>query len=95
MQYLFLEEYFQFFLRLLKLFSVIDEEQSEVSTRAAFGWRQYYNIDDIYEWLDQILRRYPLELTNYNIGKTYEKRNIRAIKLSKRPERVIYLIIGS
>lgn len=67
---------------------MIDEEQSEVSTRAAFGWKQYYKIDDIYEWLDQMLRRYPRELTNYNIGKTHEKRTIRAIKLSIRPERV-------
>lgn len=69
---------------------MIDEEQTDVSTRAAFGWKQYYNINEIYGWLDEMLRRYPRELTNYNIGRTYEQRMIRAVKLSIRPERVKY-----
>lgn len=71
---------------------MIDDEQPAASTRAAFGWRQYHNINDIYEWLDQMLRRYPGELTSYNIGKTFEKRTIRAIKLSRQPERVIIIV---
>lgn len=72
-------------------FSLIDEEQPSVSsptTRAAYGWKQYHTITEIYDWLDQQLRQHPRELTNYVIGKTHEKRNIRAIKLSHRPERV-------
>lgn len=67
---------------------LIDDEQPAASTRAAFGWRQYYGITDIYEWLDQMLRRYPGELTSYNIGKTFEKRTIRGIKFSRQPDRV-------
>lgn len=67
---------------------MIDEEQPMLSPRAAYGWKQYHTIDEIYDWMDQMLRRYPRELTNHNIGKTHEKRNIRAIKLSHRPERV-------
>lgn len=68
---------------------LIDDEQPVASTRAAFGWRQYYSLDDIYEWLDQMLRRFPNELTSYNIGKTFEKRTIRGIKFSRQPERVL------
>lgn len=68
--------------------SLIDEEQPELTSRAAFGWKQYHTIDEIYSWLDQMSRRYSREITNYNIGKTYEKRTIRAIKISHRPERV-------
>lgn len=67
---------------------MIDEEQPTLSPRAAYGWKQYHTIDEIYDWMDQMLRRYPRELTNYNIGKTHEKRKIRAIKLSHRSERV-------
>lgn len=70
---------------------MIDDEQPTVSARAAFGWSQYYDINGIYEWLDQMLRRFPAELTGYNIGKTFEKRTIRGIKLSRRPERVIII----
>lgn len=67
---------------------LIDEEQPALTTRASYGWKQYHTIDEIYDWLDQMTRRYPRELTNYNIGKTHEKRNIRAVKLSYNPERV-------
>lgn len=31
-----------------------------------------------------MLKQYPDVLTNYNIGKSYEKRNIRAVKLSRK-----------
>lgn len=31
-----------------------------------------------------MLKQYPDELTNYNVGKSYEKRNIRAVKLSRK-----------
>lgn len=67
---------------------MIDEEQPALTSRASYGWKQYHTIDEIYDWLDQMTRRYPRELTNYNIGKTHEKRNIRAVKLSYNPERV-------
>ncbi|XP_055294946.1 zinc carboxypeptidase-like [Sitodiplosis mosellana] len=74
-------------LKIDNLQRLIDEEQPSLTTRAAYGWKQYHTIDEIYDWLDQMTRRYPRELTNYNIGKTYEKRNIRAVKLSHNPER--------
>lgn len=70
------------------LYRLIDEEQPDASTRAAYGWKQYYNINDMYEWLDSMLNQYPRELTNYNIGLTHEKRTIRAVKLSAKPEKV-------
>lgn len=78
------------FLILNKIFycSLIDEEQPEVLSRAAFGWKQYHTITEIYDWLDQQLRQHPRVLTNINIGKSYEKRIIRAVKLSHRPESV-------
>lgn len=69
-------------------YRLIDEEQPALTSRASYGWKQYHTIDEIYDWLDQMTRRYPRELTNYNIGKTHEKRNIRAVKLSYNPERV-------
>lgn len=34
--------------------------------------------------------RYPNELTNYNVGQSYEKRMIRAVKLSRKSVRFIY-----
>lgn len=66
------------------VYSLIDAEQPESPSRATFGWRSYHDLGDIYKWLDQMLKQYPDELTNYNVGKSYEKRNIRAVKLSRK-----------
>lgn len=61
---------------------LIDEEQPKFSPRGTFGWEKYYDLPDIYSWLDQLLEEYPDTLSNHNIGKSYENRTIRAIKLS-------------
>lgn len=65
-------------------FRLIDEEQPKYATRGTFGWEKYYDLTDIYTWLDQLLEQYPEVLTNYNFGTSYENRTIRAIKLSKK-----------
>lgn len=64
---------------------MIDEEQPDFSSRADFGWTQYYNLEDIYSWLDQLLKQYPDVLKNYNYGKSYEGRTLRAVKVSHKP----------
>lgn len=64
---------------------LIDEEQPESPSRATFGWQRYYDLNDIYKWLDQMLKQYSNELTNYEIGKSYEGRTIRAIRVSRKP----------
>lgn len=63
---------------------LIDEEQPQSASRATFGWNRYYDLDEIYKWLDKMLQKYPNELTNYDIGNSYEKRTIRAVKLSRK-----------
>lgn len=63
---------------------LIDNEQPKYSTRGTFGWEKYYDLPEIYKWLDQMLEQYPNILTNYNFGKSYENRTLRAVKLSKK-----------
>ncbi|XP_031623765.1 zinc carboxypeptidase-like [Contarinia nasturtii] len=63
---------------------LIDEEQPQFSSRATFSWEKYYDLDDIYKWLDEMLEEYPNELTNYNYGTSYENRPLRAIKFSRK-----------
>lgn len=63
---------------------MIDAEQPKFSSRATFGWKKYYDLNDIYKWMDQLIKSNPKELTNYDIGKSYENRTIRAVKLSRK-----------
>lgn len=63
---------------------MIDEEQPKNLARSGFGWKQYYDITEIYAWLDEMLEKYPNILTNYNYGISYENRTLRAIKVSHK-----------
>lgn len=73
-------------------FRLIDDEQPKYGTRGTFGWERYYDLPDIYRWLDQLLEQYPDILTNYDFGKSYENRTMRAVKLSKRKVNMIVII---
>lgn len=61
---------------------LIDEEQKSMLTETSFGWKKYYYITDIYMWLDQMIKKHPKVLSNYNYGQSYENRTLRAVKVS-------------
>lgn len=67
----------------MKIRSLIDAEQPTILDES-FGWKKYYNLDAIYAWLDQLLEKYPNVLTNFNYGKSYEGRTLRAVKVSHK-----------
>lgn len=52
--------------------------------RSGFGWDKYNDLTAIYDWLDKLLEEYPDVLSNYNYGKSYEKRDLRAVKVSHK-----------
>lgn len=63
----------------------IDAEQPlTLDDGAGFGWKKYYDLGAIYTWLDEMLMKHPNVLTNYNFGKSYEGRPLRAIKVSHK-----------
>lgn len=61
----------------------IDNEQPRIYS-SVFGWKAYYRLGTIYEWLDEQIEKYPQLLTNLTVGKSYQGRAIRAVKLSHK-----------
>lgn len=61
---------------------------------AGFGWKQYYDLNAIYAWIDEILEKFPFVLTNYNFGTSYENRTLRAVKVSHRNVWKYLMFIG-
>uniref|UniRef100_A0A1A9WBX1 Peptidase M14 domain-containing protein n=1 Tax=Glossina brevipalpis TaxID=37001 RepID=A0A1A9WBX1_9MUSC len=47
-------------------------------------WTQYHNLDEIYEWSNELEDRFSPFVTVYTMGYSYEKRPIKAIKISSR-----------
>ena len=58
------------------------QSQMLLSKSNGYGWKKYYNLSEIYGWLDEMLDKYPQLLTHYNYGKSYEDRPLRAVKFS-------------
>uniref|UniRef100_A0A336MR26 Zinc carboxypeptidase A 1 n=1 Tax=Culicoides sonorensis TaxID=179676 RepID=A0A336MR26_CULSO len=54
-------------------------------THAGFEWTNYYPLEVIYEWLDSLVAQYPNIVTSFNVGKTYEGRDIKGVKVSYKP----------
>jgi len=64
---------------------LIDLEVQDVdgfSDGSDFGWTRYYKLSEIESWLDHILTTYQTVASGFLIGKSYEGRNIRGIKIS-------------
>ncbi|XP_037882179.1 zinc carboxypeptidase-like [Glossina fuscipes] len=48
-------------------------------------WTFYPTLCEIYSWMDSIIEEYPQIATGFNIGRSYEGRLIRGLKLSFKP----------
>jgi len=73
----------KFIIEIRKFFSLIDNEtEANVRASSTFGWTQYHNLAEIEAWLDGILETYPEVTEGFIIGKSYEGRNIRGLKIS-------------
>ncbi len=63
--------------------SLIDDESlTQTRISESFGWNKYYPLEGIYKWIDSILGQYPNVTSPISIGKTYEGRDIRGVKIS-------------
>ncbi|XP_017848462.1 zinc carboxypeptidase-like [Drosophila busckii] len=64
---------------------LIDNEQA-LNMKARFGptvnWKRYNTLSEIEAWLDDILIRYPGVTEGFILGKSFEGRNIRGLKIS-------------
>ncbi|KAJ6623370.1 Zinc carboxypeptidase A 1 [Pseudolycoriella hygida] len=57
-----------------------------------FGWKSYYELETIYAWLDHLAEKYSDVVTLINIGKSFEGRPIKGVKLSHDKENTVVFI---
>lgn len=48
----------------------------------AFDYGKYHNLDEINDWMNAIENMYPKFVTVFNVSKSYQKRDIYAMKIS-------------
>lgn len=62
---------------------LIDTENPALtSDNQNFDWTRYQTLEEIYEWLDTLGAEYPNNVKVINVGKSYQGRVIKGVKLS-------------
>ncbi|XP_055600315.1 zinc carboxypeptidase-like [Uranotaenia lowii] len=65
--------------------NLIDNERPRKAFRAAtLDWTDYYTLDEMYGWIDTMVQQHSQILSVESVGKSYEGRDIRAVKLSHK-----------
>ncbi|XP_058450685.1 zinc carboxypeptidase-like isoform X2 [Malaya genurostris] len=64
---------------------VIDNERPSRRKREGFGWEDYYTLDEMYAWFDELVSEYGSVLKIEQYGESYEERDMKALVLSKQP----------
>ncbi|CAF0886703.1 unnamed protein product [Rotaria sordida] len=47
-----------------------------------FAYDKYHTIDDIHAWIDKMVQTYPTLASTFTVGQSYEKRNMKGLKIS-------------
>ncbi|XP_011292502.1 zinc carboxypeptidase-like [Musca domestica] len=55
------------------------------SVNATMTWTKYHQLADIYDWLDNLAIENMFTVTPFIIGKSYEGRPIKAVRISTKP----------
>lgn len=63
---------------------LVDNEQPVRSARAGFDWTTYHTLEEMYTWFDELVAQHGSFLTIESYGTSYENREMKAIKLSKK-----------
>lgn len=47
-----------------------------------FAYDKYHTLDEIHAWIDTMVTTYPALATSFIVGKSYENRPLKALKIS-------------
>uniref|UniRef100_A0A182N406 Zinc carboxypeptidase A 1 n=1 Tax=Anopheles dirus TaxID=7168 RepID=A0A182N406_9DIPT len=77
---------------------LIDREAATVkpvtTEPGELGWEHYYQLETIYAWMDKLAEQHAAFVSIVEIGRSYEGRPIKGVKLSRRPDRKAIVVEG-
>ena len=47
-----------------------------------FAYDKYHPLDEIHAWIDQMVQTYPTLASSFSVGQSYEKRDMKGLKIS-------------
>jgi Zinc carboxypeptidase len=58
-----------------------DSQASSVNPND-FAYNKYHPIEEIHAWIDTMVQTYPTLATSFTVGQSYEKRDLKGLKIS-------------
>ncbi|XP_069470066.1 carboxypeptidase O-like [Ambystoma mexicanum] len=74
-----------------------DKHQRKIKSLTDYNYTKYHRMDEIYDWMDQIVEKYSDVVTLHSLGATYESRAILYLKIgapSSKPKKMIWMDCG-
>lgn len=75
---------------------MIDDESKDIKplnvSATDFEWKNFYHLETIHAWLDNLAEKYSDIVTPLNIGMSYEGRPLKGVKISYRNDNPTVLI---
>ncbi len=47
-----------------------------------FAYDKYHSVEEVHAWIDQMVQTYPHLVTSFTVGQSYEKRDLKGLKIS-------------
>jgi hypothetical protein len=51
-----------------------------------FAYDKYHTLDDIHAWIDKMVQTYPTLASTFTVGQSYEKRDMKGLKISSNKQ---------
>lgn len=61
---------------------LVHELQPSVVNIDDFAYDKYHPVEEVHAWIDQIVQKYPHLATSFIVGQSYEKRDLKGLKIS-------------
>lgn len=62
--------------------SLLHKLRPSVVNADDFAYDKYHTIEDIQAWIDKMVQTYPTLATPFSVGQSYEKRDMKGLKIS-------------
>ena len=56
--------------------------QPSIVNISDFAYDKYHPVEEVHAWIDQIVQTYPHLATSFIVGQSYEKRDLKVLKIS-------------
>jgi murein tripeptide amidase MpaA len=63
-------------------FSSLDREDARFKRRKSLDWNNFWTLDEIHLWMQELVNTRPNDLSIFSIGTSYERNDIKGLRIN-------------